>query len=75
MDVEMDVPQPNSPTPIKPLTPEQLDLANPKPPSKEAIIEWFRSSELARRAGLERHRNAVAPWFHGKPRIYRMFLL
>ncbi|XP_075223846.1 SH2 domain-containing protein 4A-like [Lycorma delicatula] len=42
-----------------------LEFAGPKPPNKEAIIEWFRSSELARRAGLESDRNVVAPWFHG----------
>lgn len=43
-----------------------LDYTGPKPPNKEAIVEWFRSSEIARRAGLESDRNVVAPWFHGE---------
>lgn len=42
-----------------------LDFGGPKPPNKEAIIEWFRVSEIARRAGLEADKNVVAPWFHG----------
>lgn len=48
----------------KGLTAQQWEGA--KPPSKDAIVEWFRSSELARRAGLDPHRNSVAPWFHGQ---------
>lgn len=44
----------------------QFEFKGPKPPNKEAIIEWFRSSEIARRAGLEADRNVVAPWFHGE---------
>lgn len=60
----------NSLTPSKGLTAEQLEIGGPKPPSKDAIVEWFRSSELARRAGLEPHRNIIAPWFHGKLLYY-----
>lgn len=44
---------------------EHIELGGAKPPSKDAIVEWFRSSEIARRAGLEADRNVVAPWFHG----------
>ncbi|XP_049774429.1 SH2 domain-containing protein 4B-like isoform X2 [Schistocerca cancellata] len=36
-----------------------------KPESKEAVVEWFRSSEIARRAGLEPTSNQISPWFHG----------
>ncbi|XP_014282797.1 SH2 domain-containing protein 4B isoform X2 [Halyomorpha halys] len=36
-----------------------------KPPNKDAIVEWFRSSQANRRAGLEPNTNAIAPWFHG----------
>ncbi|GAB6032730.1 hypothetical protein CHUAL_011600 [Chamberlinius hualienensis] len=36
-----------------------------KPPSKEAIVEWFRNEEKPRDAGLDPVTNTVAPWFHG----------
>ncbi|XP_050424443.1 SH2 domain-containing protein 4A-like [Adelges cooleyi] len=36
-----------------------------KPPSKKAVIEWFRAKEIPRRAGFEQDRNAIATWFHG----------
>ncbi|KAL1123284.1 hypothetical protein AAG570_002370 [Ranatra chinensis] len=36
-----------------------------KPPSKDAIVEWFRTSQIGRRAGLEPNSNVIAPWFHG----------
>lgn len=37
-----------------------------KPPSKEAIVDWFRKAEATRGAGLEPGTKKVAPWFHGK---------
>lgn len=36
-----------------------------KPPSKKAVIEWFRAKEIPRRAGFEHDKNAIATWFHG----------
>jgi len=36
-----------------------------KPPSKKAVIEWFRAKEIPRRAGFEQNKNAIAAWFHG----------
>lgn len=36
-----------------------------KPPSKKAVIEWFRAKEIPRKAGFEQDRNAIATWFHG----------
>lgn len=36
-----------------------------KPPSKKAVIEWFRAKEIPRRAGFEQNKNAIATWFHG----------
>lgn len=46
-----------------------------KPPSKKAVIEWFRAKEIPRKAGFEQDRNAIATWFHGKClNIYIMYL-
>lgn len=36
-----------------------------KPPSKKAVVEWFRAKEIPRRAGFEKDKNAIATWFHG----------
>jgi len=36
-----------------------------KPPSKKAVIEWFRAKEIPRKAGFEHDKNAIATWFHG----------
>ncbi|VVC31629.1 Hypothetical protein CINCED_3A016893 [Cinara cedri] len=36
-----------------------------KPPSKKAVIEWFRAKEIPRRAGFDQNKNAIATWFHG----------
>lgn len=38
-----------------------------KPPSKKAVVEWFRAKEIPRRAGFEKDKNAIATWFHGVP--------
>lgn len=35
-----------------------------KPPSKEALLEWFRSTEIPKKAVLEKD-NSTAKWFHG----------
>ena len=37
----------------------------PRPPSKEAIYEWFHKTEKARRAGIDPSTNQTARWFHG----------
>ncbi|XP_022199791.1 SH2 domain-containing protein 4A [Nilaparvata lugens] len=69
--LEMDTSPPNTPlinTSLSGAVNKQsshLGFDGPKPPNKEAIIEWFRSSEVARKAGLETDKNVVAPWFHG----------
>ncbi|KAK9505639.1 hypothetical protein O3M35_009642 [Rhynocoris fuscipes] len=36
-----------------------------KPPNKDAILEWFKTSQISRKAGLDPNTNLVAPWFHG----------
>ncbi|CAG2069167.1 unnamed protein product, partial [Timema podura] len=33
------------------------DSSMAKPPSKEAVVEWFRSSEVSRRAGMDQSTN------------------
>ncbi|KAJ9591981.1 hypothetical protein L9F63_001493 [Diploptera punctata] len=48
---------------LSPTTSTEFQMA--KPPSKEAVIEWYRSSEVSRRAGIECDSNQVVPWFHG----------
>lgn len=36
-----------------------------KPPSNEVILDWYRSKELPKNAGLESN-NKAADWFHGR---------
>ncbi|KAF6213423.1 hypothetical protein GE061_011142 [Apolygus lucorum] len=55
------VPQPHNYPPLPP----KKDAGMAKPPSKEAIVEWFRSSQVNKKAGLDVNSNSVAPWFHG----------
>lgn len=40
-------------------------VQTPKPESKEAVVEWYRSSEIARGAGLGGDGCKISPWFHG----------
>lgn len=55
-----------SPASSKSLSPSaHLEFQTAKPPSKEAVIEWFRSSEISRRAGFEPNSDQLIPWFHG----------
>uniref|UniRef100_T1I0A4 SH2 domain-containing protein n=1 Tax=Rhodnius prolixus TaxID=13249 RepID=T1I0A4_RHOPR len=42
-----------------------LPTTTSKPPNKDAILEWFRSSQVTRKAGLDPNTNSIAPWFHG----------
>jgi len=35
------------------------------PPSRQAVLDWYRQSEKSRLAGLDDSNN-VEPWFHGK---------
>jgi hypothetical protein len=57
----------SSPASSKSLSPStHLELQTAKPPGKEAVIEWFRSSEISRRAGFEPSSDQLAPWFHGE---------
>ncbi|XP_066992459.2 SH2 domain-containing protein 4A isoform X2 [Anabrus simplex] len=59
-------PNRNSDITLSPTLPTSvIDSQTAKPPSKEAVIEWFRSSEVARRAGMDPDSSKVAPWFHG----------
>lgn len=36
-----------------------------KPPSREAVVEWFRNQEVKRGVGLDEN-NKPVDWFHGK---------
>lgn len=44
-----------------------------KPPSKKAVIEWFKAKEIPRKAGFEQDKNAIATWFHGTYNIYYLY--
>ncbi|GBP56291.1 SH2 domain-containing protein 4B, partial [Eumeta japonica] len=44
--------------------PEPCPTQAGRPPSREAVVEWFRSRERPRGAGLD-ERGRPAPWFHG----------
>ena len=46
-----------------------------KPPSKEAIKEWFRKSEVPRGAGIDVATKQIAPWFHGNIIIAFLYIL
>ncbi|XP_063536961.1 SH2 domain-containing protein 4B-like [Cydia strobilella] len=48
------------PAPPPPPCPSQAG----KPPSREAVVEWFRSQELPRGVGLDEN-NKPVNWFHG----------
>uniref|UniRef100_V9KG47 SH2 domain-containing protein 4B n=1 Tax=Callorhinchus milii TaxID=7868 RepID=V9KG47_CALMI len=33
--------------------------------SQEKVVQWFREQQIPLRAGYERYRDEIAPWFHG----------
>lgn len=47
---------------VKP--PSPITVGATRPRSRDAITDWFRTSEIERRAGID-EKNQVAPWFHG----------
>ncbi|CAH0382183.1 unnamed protein product [Bemisia tabaci] len=53
-----------SPSPLTVDT-QQFDFNDRKTPTKEAIIQWYQTSEFPRGTGLTSDRTSVAPWFHG----------
>ncbi|KAL0274829.1 UNVERIFIED_CONTAM: hypothetical protein PYX00_002858 [Menopon gallinae] len=44
--------------------PSSIAVGSVRPRSREAITEWFRTSEYERRAAID-EKNQIAPWFHG----------
>lgn len=39
------------------------------PPSRQAVLDWYRQHEMPRLAALDQHTN-LQPWFHGKFYIF-----
>lgn len=37
----------------------------PRPPNREAVIEWFKEEEKDQGAGKDPITGKIAPWFHG----------
>jgi len=45
-----------------------------KPPSFEAVQEWYWSEELPRGTGCDLATGALAPWFHGMSNLKSLFV-
>lgn len=41
------------------------DAAPGVPPGKQAVLEWYRTNEYPKKAGIDSSNN-VEPWFHGE---------
>lgn len=55
---------PTSPTCNEPEAYSDIPLPGARPPSKQAVVEWYRASEISRRAGID-DKDQPSPWFHG----------
>lgn len=57
-----------SPSPPQSLSPpSSLESSVPRPPNPEAVLRWYRDSEMAKGTGRERSASGAGParWFHG----------
>lgn len=57
-----------SPSPPQSLSPpSSLESSVPRPPNPDAVLRWYRDSEMAKGTGRERNASSAGParWFHG----------